>query len=42
MNVGSYVNKFNKGFKYKQGGIYEVSEDEIENLKSQGYDIEIL
>lgn len=42
MNVGAYINKFNKGFKYEQGGTYEVSDDEIENLRSQGYDIEIL
>jgi len=42
MNVGSYVNKFNKGFKFEEGGEYEVDDDEIENLRSQGYDIEIL
>lgn len=42
LNVGAYVNKFNKGFKYEQGGTYEVPDDEIENLRNQGYDIEIL
>lgn len=42
MNVGSYVKKFNQGFKYEQGGEYSVSDDELQSLKDQGYDFEIL
>ncbi len=42
MNVGAYVNKFNQGFRYEQGGEYTVSDDELQSLRDQGYDFEII